>query len=109
MAGKEGVGKMQTRAPVMEYLAKHPDEVVWLSDVLSATGLIRAQVQNAMTGLIRDGKPVEVIQRGQAWRWNGDAGGETGTPRGLEYLAAGKDGAIIIKDSAGHVYRAVEI
>lgn len=100
---------MQTRAPVLEYLAKHGGEVVWLTDVIASTGLIRAQVQNAMTALVRDGKPVEVIQRGNAWRWTGDAGGGNGHPTGLEYLADGKDGAIIIKDSAGHVYRAVEI
>lgn len=64
-------GQVSTR--VLEYVTNHPGIVVFVNDVVEATGLTPAQVKQAIWGLRSKNpelaKEIEVIVSGSAWSY----------------------------------------
>lgn len=87
-------------------------KVVSLSDLGQRTGLTDVQVQNGMRSLVASGKyDMEVVIRGNAWRFNGPAGKEAPAPtrahedRTFSYVGRIASGETLVKgDTTDRVY-----
>lgn len=118
------------RGALMEYFAKHPNEPVFLRDLVAATGLITVQVQGNISNIMRDHKlgyldfNIERISAGQVWMYKPSAKSEavetekgenpsldysTQHKRVFEELGTTKRGSIVIQDDEGNLYKAVEL
>jgi len=58
-------------AAVQQYLERHPDEHVWASDIMNATGLTKRQVGGAINYLRSTAgmTNIAIIRPGNAWRY----------------------------------------
>lgn len=57
------------RPVVVDYLRKHPHEIIMVADMVAALGLSREQVQAQMRLLIRDGMNIRVLSQAAAWQF----------------------------------------
>lgn len=111
-------GRAQTREVfknikplTLQYLVEHPGSVVFLKDIAEfirkANGSVReASIQTAITGMIEEGKPIEVESRGQAWRYQPNV---KKNKRLFEELTTTKAGVILVEDEEGNVYKLEEL
>lgn len=98
------------RAKIMQHFEEHPGVVVWLHDLVEATGCkdprpIQIAVQQLRS---RDDYPVEIKINGQSWIYR-PKGAEANGKRVFEELAITKAGELLIQDEAGKVYLAKEL
>lgn len=108
------MGSTPVRHEVLAVITKRPGEIIYLKDIVAATGLDEKQVQSAINNMRRDDPTLEstiqTVARGQAWRY--DPTGrrrKDGEKRMFEELAVTKTGALIIQDQDGNLYRAEEL
>lgn len=110
MAGKRATG---ARTFVLEYFHRHVGEEVWITDLASESGFTTQQLQNCISGVIRN-EPncgIESMVRGRSWRYlppeqrpeavNGK--------RIFEEMAASKTGQIVIQDDEGNLFIATPL
>lgn len=121
------------RGALMEYFAKHPNEPVFLKDLVEATGLITVQVQGNISNIMRDHRlgyfdfNIERISAGQVWMYKPGTTTPVSTPtseerneaparndftygkRTFEELGTTKRGSIVIQDDEGNLYTAVQL
>lgn len=64
--------KRGSASAVQEYFERNPDGHVWASDIMTATGLSKAQVQQAISYLRSTAgmTNIVIIRPGNAWRYN---------------------------------------
>lgn len=67
------MGGKRTTPAVLDYLLQNPGKTLSLPALARATGLTSGQVQSAVSNLRRKAEfvnAIEVLQRGQMWRYN---------------------------------------
>lgn len=115
--------KKGLRARIQERLHKNPGMEMWASDLAKELGVEERDVQNSVSGLLRDAPdyPLEVCVRGRSWRYlpHGEKasaevpkqlkGKDSRPKRIFEELAITKAGELLIQDEAGTVYLAKEL
>lgn len=116
---------MSMIADVMKYFRDHPDTIVYLSDLESELdaeqGPLRNAVNNARNAHADFNKQLEIVVRGDAWRYKpakkptvkkqestrvDDADDNSQMFETIGHL---KDGSVLIKRDDGKIFRAVEL
>ncbi len=89
---------------------------MFLADMASALKFKPTQIQSVMTRMNADPQEdLEIVSRGQAWRYRGHfmevapGPNETKDPRLFDEIGVTRDGALIIQDVEGKLYRATEL
>lgn len=98
---------------VLRYLHAHIGETVFLKDIAVATKFTERQVQNSILHMVNNGVEwVEVVSRGQAWRYHGPMPevapepAQKKEPRLFDEVGVTRDGTLIIADLDNNLYRA---
>lgn len=113
--------RQPVRGKIMAAFLKRPGQLLWLSEVMDASGETNARrVQSALSAMARDGSyGITVHTRGQAWTYR--PAGQTPTPttppapprardgRMFEAIGPAKDGSLIIESETGTLWRAIEL
>lgn len=102
------------RAAIMAVFTARPGQVVWLSEIQQATGETNPRrvqaAMAAMAAMVREADMgLAVHTRGQAWTYRPTPAAQTPTRRMFEEIGPTKDGAVVIQDDAGRLYRATEL
>lgn len=111
------MGKGQSVTPyVLKYLDTHVGETVFLADMATALKFKPSQIQSVMTRMNADPQEdLEIVSRGQAWRYRGHyteaevPSTTANDPRLFDEIGVTRDGALIIQDVEGRLYRATEL
>lgn len=108
MAGKP------IRADVMSYFDKRAGQTVYLKDIAADIKAEPDSVQACIAHLIRlDMMPLDVVIRGQAWAYKPNkVGAKTAEKAGrelMEVIGSTKDGAKVLEDEAGALWKATEL
>lgn len=106
------MGGSPIRADVMSYFEKRPGQTVYLKDMAAELKLKEDSVQSSIGHMVRqDILPLEIVVRGQAWRYKpGEAKAAKAAARPLyELLGTAKDGALILEAEDGGLWRATEL
>lgn len=92
-----------------EMLERSPGKVFYLKDLMEELGAPEVAIQNAAARAVREGSGAYKVHiNARAWVYSPN-GTVNGTKRVFEELAVTKDGAILIQDEHGTIYRAVEL
>lgn len=62
-------GWQPIRPLIVDYLRKHPNEIVMVNDMKIALGLSKEQIQAQMRLLIKDGLSVRIVSQASAWQF----------------------------------------
>lgn len=113
---------MSIRASLLTYFEKHVGQIVSLKDLVDATGLTPAQVQNNLRNLHNDPsdlgldmkQSLKVVTRGQQWLWrpvmatNATPPGEA-TPRCFEEIGKTISGDVLVRCEDGTIWKVVAL
>lgn len=97
---------------VFQRLVERPGQITFLSDLMEAVqkanGAAReTSIQNAMSQLIEEGKPIEVETRGHAWVYRPNA--KVKDKRVFEEIGTTSSGMVLVEGSDGKIYRLEEM
>jgi hypothetical protein len=110
---------------VLEYLSARPGQPVTLRSMATELKLDQVRIQKALSNMLRDGgygDAIEVVHRGQIWRWRlgADHSAQASTPNtptpparpeGLavgdvvEVIGTMQTGDVVARDGDGRMYR----
>lgn len=95
---------------VIEYFTKRPGETLYVTDLASALGVDKTQVQQCITNFKLKGEmpDLETLVRGNSWVYKPNHN-KSNDKRLFEELGVTKSGAIVIQDSDGNLWRAEPI
>lgn len=99
-------------AGAARYLMDRPGEAVWLQDIADYVGTQERPVQSAINNMRNTpgdqvGEALDVLVRGQCWRYMPDNSPEAGTDNTLfEEVGRTKQGHLVLQDCEGNLYRA---
>lgn len=95
-------------AKFRETLETRPGKVFYLNDLCAALGAPEVAIQNAAARSVREGGGRYIVHiSARAWVFSPEGRPATApAKRMFEELATAKDGALIIQDDGGNLYRA---
>jgi hypothetical protein len=102
------------RPRVAHYFDTHIGTTVYISELVQALKLEPRQIQNAIANGVRvkfnhwDTR-LEVVQRGNAWRWHGNNKKANDGSLLFERIAITKSGVVLVQDENGTVYKLTEL
>lgn len=111
---KEGIVVKGFGEKVLQVLVEHRNQTVTLAQLTKATGLNEHQVQHTVSNLRnskRDLYIIEIVLRGRAWilRDQPEVKVVDLNKRVFEEIGPAKDGSVVIQDSDGKLYKAIEL
>ena len=113
MPGKQGRTMIKPR--VMEHFQKHPGEIQFVGDLSKQFNVTEFQISECIAGIIRTGSMpgLRVEARARSWSYlpqsNEAKRQAQSAKRVFEEIGETRDGAVIIQDESGKLYRAQEL
>lgn len=103
-----------TQGPVLEYITKHPNEMLYLGTISSDLNLTNDQVQKAMSRIIGTNKAgakdhIEVCTAGHIWIWHSNPNKKSSSEMLFEQIGKSRSGTIIVESEDGTIYKLQEI
>lgn len=103
------MGAPRTSDKILDYFHEHQNVQVNINELIEATGLEKAQVQNAINNLkSRYHSNIETVMTGNLWIYKSGRGDGPGSTM-FELVGKSSTGVIVIQDEDGKLYKAVEI
>lgn len=106
------MGSTPIRPYVRKYFETHPEFKIWRKDLIdyvtkeSGTEPTIAGVLHAVNQLIKDGQPIEPVDRGHSWIYHNkktDDKTKSASRKLFELVGETKTGAMILEDEQGSV------
>jgi len=97
---------------VLAVLLQYRNQTVTLAQICTATGFSETLVQRTVNNLKAKKEmhySITVVIRGRAWVLRDAPPAVDPGKRIFEEIGAARDGSVVIQDSAGKLYRAVEL
>jgi hypothetical protein len=96
---------MSIRADVQYYFEKHPNEKIYLKDLVDELSLESRQLQSAVYQLYKNGLELEIVHQGQCWIYKPKDSGNDPT---FKVLGEGTDKTVLM-DSEGNIWIARKV
>lgn len=98
---------------LLEYFTKHIGEILNTNDIAKDLKVADKQVKGAVNTLLGQGHDIDSVSRGNAFIYRGlkqeIKPSKPTSRRMFEEIGMTKSGALVIQDTEGNLYKAVEI
>lgn len=91
-----------------ELLERSPGTIFYLRDLVAELGMAEVAIQNTAARAVRENEAYKVHLSARAWVYAPNGVSSKGK-RMFEELAETRDGAVLIQDEHGNIYKAVEL